>query len=364
VSGGTVYAGGYFTSIGGQTRTNIAALDSASGVATAWNPNAHGEVDALAVSGGTVYAGGYFTSIGGQPRNRIAALDAASGVATAWDPNADSNVDALAVSGGTVYAGGYFTSIGGYLRIYIAALDAASGAATAWDPNANDYVFALAVSGGTVYAGGGFTSIGGQSQAGVAAISADASTATLLALFEATTTSGGIELHWSFGEASRVTTVAVERALRTTGPWLPIAPELSDEGGMTVALDRTANESGEYFYRLVVRLTDGGRVVFGPVSAQHGEPLSKSDLSLLSPNPTSRGAQVHYAVARPGRVRLELLDVSGRVEGTLADGIQVPGRYEIAWDGAGRGGRLSPGLHFILLEAPDRVAVRKLAIIR
>ena len=40
----------------------------------------------LAVSGGTVYAGGWFTSIGGQARSYIAALDAVTGQATSWNP--------------------------------------------------------------------------------------------------------------------------------------------------------------------------------------------------------------------------------------------------------------------------------------
>ena len=70
-------------------------------------------MNALAVSGSTVYAGGTFSSIGGQSRNRIAALDASTGDATAWDPNASNAVFALAVSGSTVYAGGDFTTIGG-----------------------------------------------------------------------------------------------------------------------------------------------------------------------------------------------------------------------------------------------------------
>ena len=185
VSGSTVYAGGYFTSIGGQARNQIAALDARTGDATAWNPSAGGpetygvsrDVDAFALSGSTVYVGGQFTSIGGQPRNRIAALDARTGRASAWNPNAGDVVNALAVTGSTVYAGGQFDSIGGRARNLIAALGVRTGRATAWNPNArgrDSYsgVYALALSGSTVYAGGYFGSIGGRARNNLASLNA------------------------------------------------------------------------------------------------------------------------------------------------------------------------------------------------
>ncbi|HUW60113.1 MAG TPA: hypothetical protein VMZ06_03825, partial [Candidatus Bathyarchaeia archaeon] len=121
VSGTTVYAGGFFKSVGGVIRNGIAALDAATGQATDWNPDAGGImsfVDALAISDTTIYAAGPFTSMGGQPRNRIAAIDAATGQVTDWNPGADKSVEALAVSddGATVYAGGNFTNVGGQPR--------------------------------------------------------------------------------------------------------------------------------------------------------------------------------------------------------------------------------------------------------
>jgi hypothetical protein len=176
VSGSTVYAGGHFGTIGGQTRSRVAALDATTGTATAWNPSASGPVRTLAVNGSTVYAGGDFTTIGGLARNRIAALTETAGGATAWAPNANGPVRTLAVNGSTIYAGGDFTTIGGQTRNRIAALDATTGNATAWDPNAGSTVHALALSGSTVYAGGGFTTIGGQTRNRVAALDAAVNT--------------------------------------------------------------------------------------------------------------------------------------------------------------------------------------------
>lgn len=173
VSGSTVYVGGNFTSIGFQPRNHIAALDAATGAATTWNPNAGYSVHKLVVTGSTVYAGGRFQSIGGQLRIGIAALDAVTGIATPWNPNPGGDVvhvNALAVSGSTVYVGGHFTTIGGQPRNYIAAVDASTGAATAWNPSASFSVHALAVSGSTVYAGGSFTSVGGSARRGLAAL--------------------------------------------------------------------------------------------------------------------------------------------------------------------------------------------------
>ena len=69
-----MYAGGEFTSIGGQTRNFIAAPDAATGAATSWNPSFNNYVYALAASGTTVYAGGSFASIGNLPQRGIACL--------------------------------------------------------------------------------------------------------------------------------------------------------------------------------------------------------------------------------------------------------------------------------------------------
>ena len=142
---GKILAGGAFNganSIGGQTRNRIARLDATTGLADSFNPNANGEVDAIAVQAdGKILAGGGFTSIGGQTRNFIARLDATTGLADSFNPNANDGVFSIAVQAdGKILAGGVFNganSIGGQTRNYIARLDATTGLADSFDPNAN-----------------------------------------------------------------------------------------------------------------------------------------------------------------------------------------------------------------------------------
>ncbi|MEI8210479.1 MAG: hypothetical protein WCG16_14810, partial [Methylococcales bacterium] len=189
ISGSTVYAGGYFSTLctapsscNGQveaTRNYLAAIDTNGSLSTTWNPNANSIVYALTISGSTVYAGGDFTTLCTAPsscnrqveatRNSLAAIDTNGSLSTTWNPNANSTVLALTISGSTVYAGGTFTTLCtapsscnrqvDATRNYLAAIDTNGSLSTTWNPNASDIVSALTISGSTVYAGGNFTTL-------------------------------------------------------------------------------------------------------------------------------------------------------------------------------------------------------------
>ncbi len=172
LDGTTLYVGGGFTTIGGgglglSTRNRIAALKTSDGTATSWDPNADGVVFALALakSSNTVYAGGSFHTMGGTTRTSLAAIDATgAGAVTTWDPNINGNsiIRTLQIVGNLLYAGGGFNTIGGQARNNAAALDTTiiTNMATAWDPNINAIVRTIVV-GSTAYIGGEFDSAGG-----------------------------------------------------------------------------------------------------------------------------------------------------------------------------------------------------------
>jgi hypothetical protein len=172
----TVYVTGAFRSLGGREggyygRGYAGAVDARTGLATPWDPRPNGEVVALAVSGSTIYVGGVFNNIRDWvPRRGLAALDLTTGAVTPWDPNCDGLVRSIAVSGNTIYVAGQFSTVAGQARANLAALDAADGTATTWSPNPNGPLWALAVNGSAVYAGGWFSRIGGQPRSYLAAL--------------------------------------------------------------------------------------------------------------------------------------------------------------------------------------------------
>jgi uncharacterized delta-60 repeat protein len=73
---GKILVGGNFTTLAGQTRTNIARLNADGTLDSGFDPGADGEVNSLAVQAdGKILVGGHFTTLGGQPRTHIARLN-------------------------------------------------------------------------------------------------------------------------------------------------------------------------------------------------------------------------------------------------------------------------------------------------
>src|SRR6185436_17046122 len=84
-------------------------------------------LNAVAVNGSAVYAGGQFTTIGGQTRQYYAALDASTGAALGAQVSGNNFVNALAASGSSVYVGGLFDRLGGHDVPGLAAVGALLG---------------------------------------------------------------------------------------------------------------------------------------------------------------------------------------------------------------------------------------------
>jgi hypothetical protein len=178
VTADAVYFAGNFADAGGVPRSNLAAVDKVTAVATSWNPSANTNVNSMVLVNDTLFIGGPFTTVGGATRRRLAALSLTNGMAQPWNgvlsgliPGSVFFAQVLKLSGDRLFVGGSFASIGGVERNNIAAIDNATGQATSWNPNANARVSALALGAGAIYAGGVFTNVGGALRNRLAALS-------------------------------------------------------------------------------------------------------------------------------------------------------------------------------------------------
>jgi hypothetical protein len=120
----TAYLAGDFTAMipsgGGTavTRNHVAAVNMTTGALLPWNPNVNGTVRALLASGGNVYIGGSFTTVGGVAHKNMAEVNGTSGAlipAFANTTRPNKMVRAFVQIGGNLYVGGAFTSPRSYL---------------------------------------------------------------------------------------------------------------------------------------------------------------------------------------------------------------------------------------------------------
>jgi trimeric autotransporter adhesin len=176
VSNAGLLAGGDFTSVNGVPRANLAALDATTGALDlGFVADADKEVEAIVADGSSIYVGGIFTLINGQSRTRVAKLDAGTGaVNPAFRASISAEVKSLLLSGNRLFVGGTFVTIDSQTRNHLASLNAATGALDGWDPNLDTAVYDMRLSPdqSLVYVAGDFSSVGGQPRQRLAAISA------------------------------------------------------------------------------------------------------------------------------------------------------------------------------------------------
>ena len=173
----SVFAGGDFTSVGSDSRNFVAEISKTTGSSTAWDASAtadfSGSVGALTIDGTTLYLGGGFSSIGGESRTNLAALDTSTALATAWAPTGTYSIfgmgpfiGTIEVDNGIAYVGGGFTELGGQARVGIAGIDTGTAVASVWNPNLTsgfgNTINAVALDGSAVYLGGSFTTVGSE----------------------------------------------------------------------------------------------------------------------------------------------------------------------------------------------------------
>jgi outer membrane protein assembly factor BamB len=149
-------AGGWFVAVNSYPTDRIARLDADLRLQAGWPMLADGLIQDLARSGDTLFVAGDFTSIAGQPRAGLAAIDAASGALRPWTAATPGSYGRIAVSDARVYAARASGS-----GQPIAAFDRATGASHSWSPALRSGpVQRLLVDDGVLFVAGGVVNDG------------------------------------------------------------------------------------------------------------------------------------------------------------------------------------------------------------
>ena len=120
----TLYVGGDF--VVNALQEGLVSVDRVGGGLPQVTVPVVGTVSALRISGATLYVGGEFSAVTGVPRTNLAAIDLSSRIATSWNPGATYTfrTQALGIGDGRVVAAGTSETSSGLLTTF-AVVDAA-----------------------------------------------------------------------------------------------------------------------------------------------------------------------------------------------------------------------------------------------
>jgi hypothetical protein len=142
ILGNSAYFGGSIAALkpagGGndEPRGSGGACSIVDGSILPWDPKANGHIWGMATDGHKIFIGGEFSSVGGQPRSGLAAVDPVTGAVDSWAPSlSGGTVRTLLAHGDTLYVGGLFDHVDGQLRDGAAAFDIGSGSLRPWAPH-------------------------------------------------------------------------------------------------------------------------------------------------------------------------------------------------------------------------------------
>jgi hypothetical protein len=145
----------------------------------------------------------------------------------------------------------------------------------------------------------------------------------------------------------------------------------TDSGPAPTSVDFTlqAGPSGEalYFLEVTDACADPGpnTTDFDPPFDLGVSPDLTFALDGSYPNPTRGAATVRFALQETARAQLSVYDVMGRKVATLVDRAVEAGEHTVRWNGrSADGSTVASGVYLLRLQAGDRVATRRLTVVR
>ncbi len=186
----------------------------------------------------------------------------------------------------------------------------------------------------------------------------------LISSFDARVVDRGVEVSWVLQSDEALDTYTLFR--RQEGADNPIVISQGRADGARSYLDTSVDAATTYHYELLIRTADGDEFR-SRIATAATQSISLS-LGQNHPNPFNPQTVIPYqlpASSKSERVRLWILDISGRVVKTLVDENQAGGSYRVEWTGKDdRGESVSSGVYFYVLDFGGERRTRKLVLLK
>jgi hypothetical protein len=184
----------------------------------------------------------------------------------------------------------------------------------------------------------------------------------LFSRFDARQAGDNVEVSWLLHSDEAMDTYTLYRRAGETAS--PVAIASAPVTGVQGSYVDTSVEVGKtYNYELLVRTTDGDEFR-SPVAT-----VTTASLGLVLhqnvPNPFNPQTTIRYDLPALARVRLSIVDVSGRRIRTLVDEQQAAGTREAMWNGRDdSGSAVASGVYFYVLDVDKQRLTRKLVLLK
>ncbi|WP_374001348.1 hypothetical protein [Bdellovibrio bacteriovorus] len=169
LGGEYLFAGSFMTIDSFVNRSNLAAVDLASGGLTAWSPSANSYVKDVIKYNGDIFAVGGFSSTSGVNTSSVTRLDSVNGNVKPANIAAAGAVNGIIANGDLAVLAGSFSGLNNNSRTRMGAVDFLTGVLDSWDPFPSSTVTQLVKFGADRFiATGSFNVIAGESRTGFA----------------------------------------------------------------------------------------------------------------------------------------------------------------------------------------------------
>ena len=333
-------------------RYNLIAVSQATGAPTAWNPafSSSSSVTALARSEHAIFVAGNYSSIGGQSRKGLAALDPTTAEVLPWNPSGGGG-SVLDATDSSMFVGGSFEAFGPTAQRVLAAFGDPAPIADAYLEAPASIV--MSAGAGSPPASGLVSILGvGDSPGATPGLRAQ--------LGYGPDGSDPATPAWNWFSASYSSDVGGSD--RFIGAFSPIGSgeydycfRYSYYGGAWQYADLDGSGNG------YSPAQAGALTVTPPLSVSSS--IREIALVLSGSNPIRGDARFRIDLPAAARVRLCIHDVGGRRVARLVDGVRSAGSHEATWPARERSG-VAPGVYYARMTVGTRAIVTRFVLLR